>query len=334
MAKKKTATMRDVSRLAGVSSSTVSRYVNGEQLKPSTEKRVREAIETLDYRQNINARSLKTGHSKIISVLAGELSDAFAVPIIREFEEIVSNEGYSVLISNFKEDTDLCAKRLLSLLQRDIEGLLFIPLMFTDEIKDIIEAYPKTGRSLIIIDQFLKDCHADFLMVDNANSSMRAVEYLIHQGHDDIGIINGYEGDYNSTERYGGYCEALTLYGKKISEARYYGHYTIDGGYDAGIDLLKSDKLPTAVYITNCQMTVGFLKAAVELGFSVPKNISVISYDKNEVYELFSPRIPYVEQPLQEIGRQAAELMLRRIAGDNSDFPVVRQLKTRLVINQ
>ena len=112
-----------------------------------------------------------------------------------------------------------------------------------------------------------------------------------------------------------------------------YGQHTVDGGYSMGMRLLSMPNPPTAVFITGQKMTIGFLKAAVEMGVSPTKDVSVVSFDYNEVFDIVRPNIPYVQQPLKELGRQAAEIMLKRIKGNYKDFPLQRQLKTELVIH-
>jgi len=328
----KRVTIWEVAKLANVSAGTVSRFLNGIVLKPSTEKRVREAISQTGYQKNITARTLRTGHSKSIGIILPEWKSYYSMSVIEAFESVVFPKGYALIVSSYSDFSE----QLSNMLLRNIDGVLCIPPSGIDDVaRAVIKECGEKGVPAVIINEYFERCEADFVMIDNAGSSMRAVEYGIHQGHTDIAIINGLQTDYVSRERHHGYREALNLYDLGITdEYEKYGLYSAEGGYAAGIELLSLNKPPTAIFITNCAMAIGFFRAARELKVSIPEDVLVIAYDFDTRYEFISPNIPYVEQPLGEMGLQAAELLLRRIAGDNRKYPQNIQLKTRLIINK
>ena len=148
-------------------------------------------------------------------------------------------------------------------------------------------------------------------MIDNAHAAGQAVRKLTELGHRKIGLVLGSPNLYTTNQRLTGYLNALKDAGITPTEEYIrYGNYTMDGGYQAVSDLLKLKDRPTALFVTNFEMTLGTILALQHSGIRVPEDLSVIGFDKLELFGEIFPDLTLIRQPQLSIGREAANLML------------------------
>jgi LacI family transcriptional regulator len=170
-------------------------------------------------------------------------------------------------------------------------------------------------------------------LVDNLNASYNAVEHLITKGHRRIGIICGPSDIYTAEERLKGYIRVHEDYAVNIDRALIkHGNYQIESGYRLLNSFLDSDCPPTAVYVTNYEMTLGALMAVNERNIIIPKELSLIGFDNMEMAEIVKPPLSIVVQPMKQIGETAASILLQRLKRDHRNFPAMIRLKTELLI--
>lgn len=326
-------TIRDVAHKAGVSVGTVSRYLNGLKLREYNRIKVEKAIKELNFKENIIAKGLKNNRSMTIGVVIGSLTDIFATSIVTALERTVERENYSIILCDYEDDVDRLKYKLQFLRDRSVDGLVLFPSIWPNKIINNVNDYLHNNIPVVIIDDDFPSLETDKIMVDNMNASFQAVERLIEMGHRKIGIINGSKDSYTSKERYKGYLNALKKYGiSKESDLVKWGNYSNEGGYSATKEMLLSGNLPTAIYATNYYMTLGAMVAIQELNISVPHELSIIGFDRFPLSEVIKPALTVIEQPASKMGRLAGEIILKRLKGDYSDFPIYRQVPTKLLI--
>jgi LacI family transcriptional regulator len=324
-------TIREVAKRANVSLGTVSRYLNGYKLREHNRLRIEEAIRELGFQENIIAKGLKNNRSMTIGVVLASLTDLFATSVITAAESILAKENYSIIVCDFQSSQLQLEQKLRFLKSRSVDGLILFPGKYS--CPEILQEYADDGIPVVIVNDDMPSFQTDKVTVDNSNASFRAVEWLIHQNHRDIAIINGDLGTYTGRERYKGYLEAMQTYDiKPRDEYITYGHFSNRGGYEAAINLLSLEKPPTAIYITNYYMTFGAIIAINERKIKIPGDISIIGFDHFELSDVINPPLTVVEQPTQRIGEMAAQTVIRRIKGDYDDFPVSISVKTRMII--
>ena len=175
----------------------------------------------------------------------------------------------------------------------------------------------------------------DTVLVDNLNASYHAVEDLIVHGHRRIGIIGGPAAIYTAQERLKGYRRIHKDFDIEIEEDLVLeGDYSIESGYRLMDEFLKRPIPPSAVYVTNYEMTLGAIMALNESRILVPDGISIIGFDNLQLARVVKPALSIVVQPIQAIGETAANLLLKRMKGDQTGFPAIHRLKTELVVGE
>lgn len=326
------ATIKDVAKYTGLSIATISKYINGGNVLEENRKIIDEAIKALDFKVNEIARGLKTNKTMTIGVLIPDFKNIFFTTIVSNIENVLIQNGYSTIICDYKNDTGLEKEKFSFLVNKQVDGIIIIPQ--SDEVGHLREQLRK-NMPLVLVDRALEDVECDTVLVDNMNASYNAVEHLITRGHKSIGIISGPENIFTSTERLKGYIRVHEDYSMKIDESLVKtGNNDIESGYACLNELLDLEVPPTAVYVTNYEMTLGAIMALNERNVKIPDELSVVGFDNLHLARIVKPSLTIVVQPMEQIGEVAANTILRRLRGDMSNYPSMVRLKTELMINQ
>lgn len=326
------ATIKDVAKYTGLSIATISKYINGGNVLEQNKRIIDEAIKKLNFHVNEMARGLKTSKSKTVGILIPNLEKVFCTSIVSNIENILLKHGYSTIICDYKDDIKLEKAKLKFLVSKMVDGLIIMPL---GDDSSIIQETINEGVKVVLVDRALKDVECDVVLVDNLNSSYDAVEEFITKGHRRIGIISGPEDVYTAEERLKGYRRVHEDYSLPIDEKLIkYGDYKVDSGYELLNELLKMEEPPTAVFVTNYEMTLGAIMAINENNIMVPEQLSIIGYDNLQMAKIVKPPLSIVVQPMKAIGETAAELILKRLGDDMGNFPARYRLKTEMLIKE
>ncbi len=326
------ATIKDVAKYSGLSIATISKYINGGNVLDNNKEKIEEAIKVLNFRVNEMARGLKTSKSKTIGILLPNLENIFFTSIVSNIEDILLKSGYSTVICDYKEDYGLEKEKLEFLVSKMVDGIVIIPSGKESlEVKSVMDR----GIPVVLIDRALKGVDCDVVLGDNLNASYNAVEQFITRGHKRIAIIAGPKDMYTAEERVKGYYRVHEDYSLEIdTELIKYGDYKIDSGYTLLYELLEMDKKPTAVFITNYEMTLGAIMAINEKKVDIPNDLSIIGFDNIQLAKIVNPPLSIVVQPMKAIGETAAEILVKRLNKDNSNFPMIFRLKTEILIKE
>lgn len=326
------ATIKDVAKYTGLSIATISKYINGGNVLEENRAIIKEAIEKLDYKRNEMARGLKTNKTMTVGILIPSLENIFFTSIVSMIEDHLLKEGYGTIICDFREDTELEKKKLEFLVNKNVDGIIMVS--YGADTK-YIEQLQEKKVPVILLDRMIKGLECDCVLADNLNASYQAVEALITRKHKRIGIICGPEETYTAQERRKGYIRVHEDYDLDIDESLIMpSDYTVEGGYKALYDLWNMGKRPSAVMVTNYEMTIGAIMAINDLRIAVPDDLSIIGFDNIQMSKVVRPPLSIVEQPMKEIGLRAAKLLVRRLKEDYDDFPSVYRLKTNVYIKE
>jgi LacI family transcriptional regulator len=308
------ATIKDISKYTGLALSTVSKYLNNGIVREKNRRKIEDALRVLDYRPNEAARSLKTNKSMTIGILIPNLTSAFDAAIISMVEEELTRSGYSVIICGYRKDPSLEAAKLRFLLNKRVDGLVIVP---SGEVHEELRTFGKENRPVVLIDRPLAGMSCDTVMIDNVAASAEAVGCFLADGHRNIGIITGPEDIYTARMRLKGYFEAHGRAGVPIDYGLVrYCDWSLDSGYSTAKDLLHQNRDMTALIVCSDDMGLGALKAIQDESLRIPEDISFACFDLLSIAEILRPRLATVEQPVLEIGRLGAKLLLGRLAGD------------------
>ena len=304
--------MQEVADLAGVSSGTVFRYLNGAQLREHNRLKVEAAIKELGFKENVLA----------IAVITGELTDIFSTSIITALERCTEPHRYNLIICDFENTPEKLSQRLKFFQNRAISGLVLFPsAMANDKVIELLHQYRQEQIPIVVVDDLLTTFTSDEVLVDNAHASFRAVEHLIHANHRRIAIVNGLQTAYTTSERVRGSLEAMHTYDIPIREEWIrYGEFSVEGGYSAIKKLFQSSEVPTAIYSTNYHSTLGAVIALNELQINIPEELSLIGFDHFPALDLIKPPLTVIEQPIELMGKTAGELIMKRIWGISPIF--------------
>lgn len=325
-----TITIRNVAQKAHVSTATVSRVLNNDpRVRDETKNAVLEAMESLGYKINFVARSLKTSRTHTIGVVAPDLAGDFFMFIAESMNRELTLHGYSIVVSTSRDSEEEEAKRLRHLAERLVDGIVLIPIGSSSTYLPQIFAL---GIPIVLVDRGLKGCEADQVLADNETGAYEAVRALIREGHCRIGFLGGKPEVTTAGERFAGYRRAMEEAGLEI-EQRYvrFGHPTLPFGYRTMEDIVKDPDSPDTWFIVNLFAHLGATNYLISEGGERARRITFAAFDEMP----YSPLLRYcryaVQQPIAEMGKAAANLIIDRIEGKGPPEPQILRFKTRLI---
>ncbi len=328
---------RDIAKLAGVSTATISRVINNsDQIAPETLAKVKDVIAEYGYVPNAVARNLKTASTKTIGYVVPDIRNPFFTSMLAGFEEMCYAKGYDIVFANTDENLDKEEKVLKKLLGFRVDGLLAV---FVDTESPEIRQYVNMNTPIVYIDrkpiQAAKLEH-DTILIDNFDGMFQIVKHLVELGHKDIAILYGTQGITPGNERLEGFYQAMEHFKVQVNpEYVVPGKFNEEGSYQAIEQLLALKKRPSAVIATNNLSTMGAYRALIDHKIKIGDEISLVGFDDFPFAAHLNPPITVLKRPTTEVGRIAAELLLKRIEQANEETnPVELRLPTALCVRQ
>lgn len=304
-------TMNDVAAYAGVGLKTVSRVVNGEPgVRPDTARRVQAAIEQLGFRRNDSARLLRKGQTASIGLILEDTGDPFYSGLARAVENVARSHGSLLFIGSSDEDPARERELALALCARRVDGLVIVPAA-----EDHTYLIPEitAGTAMVFADRPARRIEADAVLSDNAGGARQGVAHLIAAGHQRIGFIGDSPHIYTAMQRLRGYREAMSQAGLRVAESWVAMARPDAGSIRESLRRMLGGQAPvTALFCGNNRISVHVLR---ELGGPAARP-ALVGFDDFELAEVLQPGVTVVAQDVSELGRTAAELLLRRIAGE------------------
>ncbi len=326
------ATMKDVAKYTGLSIATISKYINGGNVLDQNKVLIEDAIKKLNFKVNEIARGLKTNKTMTIGVLIPDFKNIFFTSIVSNIENVLIQNGYSTIICDYKKSDRLEKEKFDFLVNKQVDGIITIPQGSNEQ---SVQRLLDESVPVVLIDRALDGVSCDTVLVDNMNAAYDAVEHLIVSGHKRIGIICGPDYIFTAQERLKGYIRVHEDYSMKIDETLIKkGDYESDSGYRLLNELMDLEVHPSAVFVTNYEMTIGAIMAIHDRDVKIPEELSVIGFDNLHMAKIVKPSLSIIVQPMEQIGEAAAQLLLKRLKGDMSNYPSMLRLKTELQINK
>ncbi len=323
------ATIKDVSRMAGVSLATVSKYINGGNVRPENARAIAQAITALDFRANPFARSLKTQHGRAVGILLPDISAPFFGVAVTALDSILREHGYHTIIACYNGDHALERDNLRYLICAGIDGLIYIPENLTAE--EYYELTAKCSIPMVQMDRYIQGVACDAVMVDNADAVYAATTQMIQKGHRRIAMISGPKSVATAKERQVGYLRALNDYDIMYDDRLFISQgHDFATGYQGFERLMALPVPPDAVVAANYDITIGLFTAIRDRGLRIPEDIDIFGFDCVQVCTMMKPPLPVVQQPEQEIGQTAARYLIERMEGDQRE-PRLTRLKCKLI---
>ncbi|WP_405932670.1 LacI family DNA-binding transcriptional regulator [Streptomyces sp. NBC_00827] len=345
------ATMVDVAQRAGVSTATVSHVLNDTRpVRPATRQAVLEAMDALGYTPNTLARSLVTSRTRSIGLAVSAISNPYFTEILQGVEAGALEHGYGLLIADPHDDPVHERKVVQLLHERRVDGMIVAPSADPDELLDYLGKHdvptvfldrlvdtaadtrvgtaaeaPSEDSSGAPQDTFFHSFRFDQVCTENAEPMAQLVTHLAELGHKRIGLVAGLPGLSTTTERISGYRHGLANAGLPYDERLVaHGDSQSAAAERTTHALLSLAAPPSALVTGNNAMTIGALRALRERGLSVPDDLALCCFDDFAWADLFAPRLTAISQPSKEIGAQAVQLLLERLASPSRPGRTVR----------
>lgn len=307
------ATIQDVARVAGVSTSTVSRTLS----KPSvvakaTRQAVLRAVQATGYQVNHTARNLRRQRTGSVIALAPNLANPFFSQILAGMSAVLSARNYGLLIADTQMGPDPDERLRWYLSSGLADGLVLFDGGLSPRALDL------PGRPPVITACEWMPGDLPSIRVDNAHGAELAVAHLAGLGHRKIGHVTGPRRNVLAQARAQGWWKAMARRGLEAREAWMFdGDFSMDSGAMAAARWLEAEDRPTALFFASDEMAAGFLGALRRAGAEAPRDVSVVGFDNIEIGAHLSPPLTTIRQPRTLIGERAAELLLALIAGED-----------------
>jgi LacI family transcriptional regulator len=304
-------TIYDVAREAGVSMATVSRVVNGNpNVKPSTRKKVLEAIERLGYRPNAVARGLASKKTTTVGVIIPDISSIFFAELARGIEDIATMYKYNIILCNSDQNKEKEIHLLNTLLGKQVDGIVFMGGKITEE---HVEEFKRASVPIVLAATVDEQHETPSVNIDYEHAIYDGIKSFIDKGHQKIAMISGpFEDPINSTKKFQGYRKALEEAGLEVEDQYVVvGDYTYDSGLEAMEAFLQLEDKPTAVFAATDEMALGAVHGAQDQGYTVPGDVEVMGFDNTRLATMIRPTLSTVVQPMYDIGAVAMRLLTK-----------------------
>ncbi len=316
---KKKLSISDIARSLNISVTTVSFILNGKaqekRISDELVKRVQTFIDEVGYKPDSLARSLRTGKSNIIGLLVEDISNPFFAGIARQIEDNAYRKGYKILYSSTDNDLEKTRELIQMFRDRHVDGyIIAAPQGLEAELNALIEA----GRPVVLFDRTVEGVDTDYVGIDNYRSTAEAVQMLIGQGFKKIGMISLASTQSQMKDRRQGYIDALAEH--KLPEHLLEIPFTENGEeISAAIDqYLDSVNIDALLFATN-YLAVNGLRAIYRRNIAIPKELAVVAFDDNDVFELSNPSITAITQPVADIALASISMLLERLTSPRRD---------------
>ncbi|ENC7029993.1 substrate-binding domain-containing protein [Vibrio cholerae] len=325
------ATMKDIARLAGVSTSTVSHVINKSRfVSDEIAERVNNAAQQLNYAPSALARSLKMNRTKTIGMLVTTSTNPFFGEVVKGVERSCYHQGYNLILCNTEGDNQRMKASINTLLQKRVDGLLLMCSTLEGERLDVFDRYPDIP--IVVMDWGPILFASDKIQDNSLQGGYMAAKHLIECGHKEIGCITGPLIRHQAQMRYEGYKRALAEAGIAINpDWIMESDFECEGGYQAFEKLYERGKLPSALFVSNDMMAMGVIQAASQRGLRVPDDLSLIGYDDVHIAKFMTPALTTIHQPKYRLGKAAVDTLLYRLENPDTTAQVV-QLEPTLVV--
>lgn len=325
------ATMKDIARLAGVSTSTVSHVINKTRfVSDEIAERVNQAAQELNYAPSALARSLKMNRTKTIGMLVTTSTNPFFGEVVKGVERSCYQQGYNLILCNTEGDPERMRASINTLLQKRVDGVILMCPTLIGERIDMFERYPDIP--VVVMDWGPMLFAADKIQDNSFQGGYMATRHLIACGHKEIGCITGPLIGQQAQQRYEGYKRAVLEAGLAINpDWVVESDFECEGGYAAFNTMRQRGPLPTAIFVGNDMMAMGVINAASEHGVMIPQDVSLIGYDDIHIAKFMTPPLTTIHQPKYRLGKAAVETLLHKLAHQER-APQVVQLEPELVV--
>lgn len=335
---RKRVSLKDIAKKLDVSPTTVSFVLNGKgkekKISDVVIEKIKKYSEEINYRPNRVAQNLRTGNSKILVFMVEDISNPFFAKIARIIEDLAFKKGYKVLFCS-TENNDNKSREFIELFnERMVDGYIIIP---SPGIKDDIEALIRDDVPVVLFDRYFPELNTSHVVIDNEKASFRATNHLIQNGYKKIGFVTINVEQNQILNRELGYTTAMeeSSLRPNVLKITYGATHTTDAKR-AIRDFIDSSDVDALFFSTNYLTLTGLQVMKESKGNDKSRNIGIVTFDDNDIYEILTPTITVLAQPLKQIAQELMRIMLNNLSRPkNSVRPVIQvELPAKLIIRE
>lgn len=318
----KNPTIKDVARKSGVSTATVSRYLNGSgYVSKEMQQIISEVIDELEYVPNCVARSLKRTETKTIGIVIPDLANVSFMDTVKAISDVVTANNYQPIILSTEENLENENKILDVLVSKRVDGILIASTGTNEKLVKLNSRLP-----IVLFDRDFCNTNdnviVDSVTNDNFTGSYQMINYLISLGHKNIAILCSESNPILINDRLRGYLKAFEHNNIEIDKNYIlYGNYKFQSGYELTKQLIMQPLNPTAIFSVNNLMALGAVAALNEMNINIPDKMSVCAFGFFKYHTILNPDMTVVDQKPVELGEKAANLLINRIKDPDSWKP-------------
>jgi LacI family transcriptional regulator len=328
--------MKDIADDLGVSVVTVSKVLsNDRDIGPRTRERVLKRIQELNYEPNPTARALATGRSSLVGLVVPDLVHQFFSHVAKGASRIFRKHHYGLIITSSEEDPELERQEIQQMLARRLDAVI---VASTQQSPEAFKKFTEQQKPYVLIDRKFQGLDANFVGVDDVRIGVMATEHLIENGCTTIAYIGGRHAS-TTVDRFAGYQQTLKNKGLQYLEQHvirsdHWDDSADATGYAAMKKLLKLKRRPDGVFCANDPVAVGAMKAILEAGLQIPRDVAIIGCG-NVLYGA-SLRVPLssIDQNSEALGEQAARIALKLLESKQPPVTESLLLEPRLIARE
>lgn len=326
-------TIKDIARIAGVSTATVSKVLNkkDENISQATRQKVLDIIEEYNYVPNRMASSLVTKKTNTFGLIIPNIANPFFPELARGAEDKANEEGYNLILCNSDDNITKEDSYIEMLKEKMVDGIIFTA---SSKRTNKFEKLAKAQLPVITVDREIEGLETHgIIIVNNVEGAYNAVKYLFKCGYSKILHLTGPMTSKTARDRHKGY--SMALIDNKIeydNKLIYEGEYSINWGYEAIYKALDEGIEFDGVFCGNDLIAIGAIKALTIEGFKIPEQVGIVGYDDIYISRMIDPGLTTIKQPNYEMGYKAAEMLIKMIKNkefDNNKFILNTELVVR-----
>ncbi|MEO6731132.1 MAG: LacI family DNA-binding transcriptional regulator [Ferruginibacter sp.] len=312
---KKKLSIHDIARELKVSATSISFVLNGavagKKVSEPVRKKILDYVESIGYKPNLIAQTLRTGKSKIIAMLVEDISDPFFSSIGRIIEDNLYKIGYKIFHSSTNNNTARAKDLLRMFRDRHVDGYIIAPSPGIES--DIQHLMNTEGKPVVLFDRFFPDLETINVVIDNEGGAYTAAKHLVENGFSNVAFVTLHSDQNQMSGRLQGYMKAMYESGRRQFVLKL--PYNTDPKELTKLirSFIETNREINAVLFATNYLTVSGLKAISELNLKIPADIGVVGFDDNTHFALFSPSITAVAQPLKDIAMQIVQQLAKAL---------------------
>lgn len=315
----------DIAKLAGVSKSTVSRYLNNGYVSEESREKIQKVLNETGFQPQRHAKSMRTKKTNLIGVIVPKISSETIARVVEGMTDVFSPKGYDVLIANTNLSIEKEIEYLNIFKTNNVDGIMFIATKVTDK---HIKAMNEVQVPIVVVAQEIEGYPSVYH--DDYNAAKESTKYLIGKGHRNIGFVGVYEEDISvGYYRKQGYIDALMEAEIEVSTDNIkIGEFSEESGYKLTKELIVSENKPTAILAVTDNIAVGVIECLRENNYRVPEDIAVMGMGDSRISKVITPKLTTIHFHYKTSGVKSAEIMYEILEnGINSSKNIYKNIK-------